>query len=44
MSEIYGAVFEGDDDESSPITFIRGTGVTLESLAIEAILKPFLIS
>ena len=32
---MYGAVFdEGDDDESSPITFIRG--VNLERLAIEA--------
>ena len=35
QEEIYGAVFdEGDDDESSPITFIRG--VNLERLAIEA--------
>ena len=33
--EMYGAVFdEGDDDKSSPITFIWG--VNLESLAIEA--------
>ena len=33
--EMYGAVFDdGDDDESSPITFIRG--VNLERLAIEA--------
>jgi hypothetical protein len=32
---MYGAVFdEGDDDESSPITFIRG--VNLDRLAIEA--------
>ena len=35
MEEMYGAVLdEGDDDESSPITFIRG--VNLEHLAIEA--------
>jgi hypothetical protein len=33
--EMYGATFdEGDDDESPPITFIRG--VNLERLAIEA--------
>lgn len=33
--EMYGAVFdEGDDDESSPITFVRG--VNLDRLAIEA--------
>jgi hypothetical protein len=33
--EMYGATFdEGDDDESSPITFIRG--VNLERLAIES--------
>jgi hypothetical protein len=33
--EMYGAAFdEGDDDESSPITFIRG--VNLERLVIEA--------
>jgi hypothetical protein len=33
--EMYGAMFdEGDDDESSPITFVRG--VNLERLAIEA--------
>jgi hypothetical protein len=33
--EMYGAVFdEGDDDESSPISFVRG--VNLKRLAIEA--------
>jgi len=33
--EMYGAVFdEGDDDESPPITFVRG--VNLDRLAIEA--------
>ena len=35
VEEMYGMVFdEGDDDESSPITFVRG--VNLERFAIEA--------